>query len=262
MESGKDRRNDCRRDLAGFWTNRERHQPYVRSTLIPPPHHDEGPSRPRTETHRNERSMPPLLSTHNFCVSTSGIVYALKKLGPKVKWPQKIRSDPSTRKSNALCEFHQERGHKTEDCIALRQEVVNMLHQGHLKDLMSDCGRANFARGRERHQGPPKPPSPGRTIQMIIGGSDDASINNVKFTTTHKLKRSITHERRIMVDDGSGTCIIHPRVLTQMKLEDKIVPRCITLTGLNNAVKRTSGEITLVVLVGGVTLETTFHIMD
>ncbi|XP_019237689.1 PREDICTED: uncharacterized protein LOC109217856 [Nicotiana attenuata] len=175
-----------------------------------------------------------------------------------------------------------------------------MLHQRHLKELMSDRGRANFARGREQHQGPPKPPSLVQTIQMIIGGGDDVSINNVKFTTTHKLKRSITHEqydeleesiifnksdthslvfpyydalvialrvfysdiRRIMVDYGSGACIIHPRVLTQMKLKDRIVPRCITLTGFNNAIEQTFGEITLPVLAGGVTLETTFHIMD
>ncbi|XP_019225396.1 PREDICTED: uncharacterized protein LOC109206978 [Nicotiana attenuata] len=84
-------------------------------------------------------------------------------------------------------------GHKTEDCISLRQEVMNMLHQEHLKELMSDRGRANFARGREQHQGPPKPPSLARTIQMIIRGGDDASINSMKFTTTHILKRSITH---------------------------------------------------------------------
>ncbi|XP_019253974.1 PREDICTED: uncharacterized protein LOC109232675 [Nicotiana attenuata] len=178
-KSRKDRRNDNRRDIAGPRPNRERHQPYVTVTLMPPPSHDEGPSRPRTGTHRSERE----------------IVYALEKLGLKVKWPQKMRSDPSNRKSNALCEFHQERGHKTEDCIALRQEVVNMLHQGHLKELMSDQGRDNFTRGCEQHQGPPKPPSPARTIQMVIEGGNDASINNVKVTTTHKLKRSITHER-------------------------------------------------------------------
>ncbi|XP_016490959.2 uncharacterized protein LOC107810675 [Nicotiana tabacum] len=233
-------------------------------------------------------------------LSRNEIVYAMEKLGPKVKWPQKIRSDPNTRKSNALCEFHQERGHKIEDCIALRKEVINMLHQGHLKELMSNRGRANFARGREQHQGPPKPPSPTRTIQMIIGGGDGASINNVKFTTTHRLKHSITHEwydeleesiifdmldthnlvfphydalvitlrildtyvRYITVDDGIGACIIHPQVLVQMKLEDKIVSRYIMLTGFNNALKRTSGEITLPFLAGGVTLETIFHIMD
>ncbi|XP_070025007.1 uncharacterized protein [Nicotiana sylvestris] len=125
-------------------------------------------------------------------------------------------------------------------------------------------------------------------------------INNVKFTTTHKLKRSITHEwydvledsiifdksdadglsfphydaivitlripdtdvKRINVDDGSGACIIHPQVLILMRLEDKIIMRCITLTSFNNAVNRTSREIVLPVLARGVTLETTFHVMN
>ncbi|XP_075087499.1 uncharacterized protein LOC142169528 [Nicotiana tabacum] len=174
-----------------------------------------------------------------------------------------------------------------------------MLRHGNLKELLSDKGRNNFARGCE-HQGPKKPPSPACTINKIIGGGGDASINGVNFTTTHKLKRSITHERYdkleesnifdesdtdgltfphkdalvitlrildtdvkcIMVDDGSGACIIHPRVLTQMILDDKIVLRCITLTGFNNAVERMLGEITFLVLVSSVTLETTFHIMD
>ncbi|XP_009630485.1 uncharacterized protein [Nicotiana tomentosiformis] len=207
-----------------------------------------------------------------------------------------MRFDPNIRKSDSLCEFHQERGHKTEDCIALRQKVLNMLRQGHLKELLSDRGRNNFARGCE-HQGLP---SPVRTINMIISRGDNAFINDVKLATTHKLKRSITCEwydeleksiifdesdaddltfpqndalvitlhildtdvKHIMVDDGSGECIIHPRVLIQMKLEDKIVSLCITLTGFNNAIERTSEEIMLPVLADGMTLETTFHIMD
>nr|XP_016476950.1 PREDICTED: uncharacterized protein LOC107798460 [Nicotiana tabacum] len=173
-----------------------------------------------------------------------------------------------------------------------------MLQQGHIKELLSNKGRNNLARGCER-QGPPKPPSPAHTINIIISGNDNASINEVKFTVTHKLKRSTTHERynileesiifdesdadgltphkdalvsslhilysnvkRIMVDDGSRACIIHPLVLTQMRLEDKIVPRYIILTDFNNVVERTLGEITLPVLAGSITLEMTFHIMD
>ncbi|XP_009767112.1 uncharacterized protein LOC107765610 [Nicotiana tabacum] len=135
---------------------------------------------------------------------------------------------------------------------------------------------------------------------MIIGGSDDTSINGIKFTGIHKLKRLITHERydeieesiifnesdadsltfhhndalvitlrisdtdvrRIMVDDGNRAYIIHPRVLTEMRLKDKLVTQCITLTSFTNVVERTSGEITLPVLAGRVTLEITFHIMD
>ncbi|XP_019260180.1 PREDICTED: uncharacterized protein LOC109238211 [Nicotiana attenuata] len=207
-------------------------------------------------------------------LSKSGSRATKKLLSRLMKYP------PTTWDEIHNAYYAEERGHKTNDCIALRQEVMNMLHQGHLKGLMSDRARDNFARGREQHQGPPKPPSLVRTIQMIIGGGDDASINSVKFTPTQKLKRSITHEwydelkesiifdksdthslvfphydalvitlpvldtdvRRIMVDDGSGACIIHPRVLTQIKLEDKIVPCCITLTGFNNEAERTSGE--------------------
>nr|XP_016501356.1 PREDICTED: uncharacterized protein LOC107819731 [Nicotiana tabacum] len=180
IESRKDRRNDNRRDHAGPQPNSERHQPYVRAAIIPLPCHRDGPSRPQTGTHRSEKE----------------IVYALEKLGPKVKWPQKMRSDPNTRKSNALCKFHQEQGHKIEDRIALRQEVVNMLHQGHLKELLSDRGRANFARGREQHQDPPKPHSLARTIQMIKGGGDGASINIVKFTTTPQFE-TVNHSRKI-----------------------------------------------------------------
>nr|XP_016471330.1 PREDICTED: uncharacterized protein LOC107793471 [Nicotiana tabacum] len=261
--------------------NREQHQPYVRAHTPPSFRYDEGPSRPRTGTHWNER------------------VYALERLITKVKWPPKIRSDPSTRKTGALYIFYQERKHKTKDYITLKQEVVNILQQGHLKKLLSNKGRNNFARVRE-HQGPPKPSSLARTINMIISDNDDASINSVKFIATRKLKRSIMRERyagleesiifdesnidgltfphndalvitlqildtdvkHIMVDNGSGACIIHPRVLTQMRLKDKIVPRCITLTGFNNAVERTSSEITLPILASSITLETMFHIID
>ncbi|XP_070026713.1 uncharacterized protein [Nicotiana sylvestris] len=189
-----------------------------------------------------------------------------------------MKSNPSTRRSNVLCEFHQKRGYKTEDCIGLRQEVVRMLNQGYLKELLSDKGRANFARGRDQPQGPPKPPLLARTIQMIISGGVDAIINNIKFTTTHKLKRTVAHERyndlkdsiifdksdtddlsfphydalvitlyiadtdvkRIMVDDGSDACIVYPQVLMQIRIKDKIILYCVTLTGFNNAVEKTS----------------------
>ncbi|XP_070013902.1 uncharacterized protein [Nicotiana sylvestris] len=283
-EASRDRCKDDRRDQLPCF-NRERHHPYIQTPNPSLTRHADATAR-HTAIPRNEIGMPPLLSAYNFCVFPSKIVYALEKLGIKVQWPQKMKSDLSTRRSNILCEFHQERGHKTEDCIGLRQEVVRMLNQGHLKELLSYRRRVNFARGRDQHQGPPKQPSPTRTIQMIVGSDDDTIINHVKFTTTHKLKRTVAHElyddlemsiifdksdtnglsfphydalvitlciadtdvKRIMVDDRRGTCIIHPRVLMQMRLEDKIVPHCITLMGFNNAVERTSGEIVLPIL--------------
>nr|XP_016507902.1 PREDICTED: uncharacterized protein LOC107825544 [Nicotiana tabacum] len=134
----KDCCNDGRRDHSGPRLNRDRHQPYIRTTIQPSPCHTKGPSRPHKGTQRNKIGIPPLLSAHNVYVSPSEIVYTLEKLGSKVKWPQKMKSVPSTRKSNVVCEFYQEQGHKIEDCITLQQKVVNMLHQRHLRELMRD----------------------------------------------------------------------------------------------------------------------------
>nr|XP_016512208.1 PREDICTED: uncharacterized protein LOC107829242 [Nicotiana tabacum] len=221
-----------------------------------------------------------------------------KWIMPPTTWEVRGESDQKVAKKaheipsnylrrNPQCLLHRERGHKTEDCIGVRQ-------------VLSDRGRTNFAHRCEQPQGHPKPPSPARTIQMIIGGGDGATINHVKFTTTHKLKRTITHKwyddleesiifdksdvdglsfphydalvitlriadtnvKRIMVDDRRGAYIIHPRVLVQIRLEDKRIPHCIMLIGFNNVVERTSREIVLPILVGGVTLETTFCIMN
>nr|XP_009620061.1 uncharacterized protein LOC104111948 [Nicotiana tomentosiformis] len=148
-EPTKKCRDNTRRDHLVSRPGRERHQPYVRMPGPLPFIYEDGLSRPRSGTHRNDRGMPPL-SAHNFCASPIFVVYALEKLGIKVKWPPKMRSDPNTRKFDALCEFHLERKHKTEDCITLRVEVAKLLQQGHLKELLNHKGRNTLARGRER----------------------------------------------------------------------------------------------------------------
>ncbi|XP_070025974.1 uncharacterized protein [Nicotiana sylvestris] len=183
---------------------------------------------------------------------TTEIVYALEKLGTKVQWLQKMKSDPSTRRSNVLCEFHQERGHKTEDCIGLQQEVVRMLNQGYLKELLSDKGRANFARARNPSQGPPNTPSPARTIQMIISGGDDMVINYVKFTTMHKLKRTVAHERyddledSIIFDTSDTDGLSFPHyddLVITLRITDTDVKRIMVDDGSDSFVKEHAGAI-------------------
>nr|XP_016457605.1 PREDICTED: uncharacterized protein LOC107781419 [Nicotiana tabacum] len=251
-EPRKERMDNIRRDHPISRPGRERHQLYVREP-VPSFRYENGPSRPRSSTHMNDRE----------------VVYALEKPRTNVKWPPTMRSDSSTKKSDALCEFHQERGHKTEDCHALRLEVANLLQQGHLKELLSDKGRNTLARGRER-LGPPKLHSPARTINMIIAGSDDASINGIKFTTTHKLKRSIIHERydglkeSIIFNESDADDLTFPHndaLVITLRILDTDVRRIVVDDG-SGAFRWTSGEITIPVLVSGVNLEKTLHIMD
>ncbi|XP_019252720.1 PREDICTED: uncharacterized protein LOC109231514 [Nicotiana attenuata] len=143
-----------------------------------------------------------------------------------------------------------------------------MLQHGHLKEFLSNKGRNNFAKGRE-HQGPPKPPSPARKINVIIGGSDDASIKGVRVSATHKLKRSITHERydileeRIIFDESDADGLTFPHndaLVITLQILDTDVNRIMVDDGSGS--EWTSGEITLPVLAGGITLEITIHTMD
>nr|XP_009614827.1 uncharacterized protein LOC104107672 [Nicotiana tomentosiformis] len=57
IEPIKEQRDNIRRDHPVSRPNRERHQPYVRGAATPSPRYEEGPSKPSTRTHQNERDL-------------------------------------------------------------------------------------------------------------------------------------------------------------------------------------------------------------
>uniref|UniRef100_A0A2N9ER72 RNA-directed DNA polymerase n=1 Tax=Fagus sylvatica TaxID=28930 RepID=A0A2N9ER72_FAGSY len=51
---------------------------------------------------------------------------------PDIKWPGKLRSDPTKRSKDLYCRFHRDHGHTTEDCFALKQQIEALIRQGKL----------------------------------------------------------------------------------------------------------------------------------
>uniref|UniRef100_A0A2N9IAL2 Uncharacterized protein n=1 Tax=Fagus sylvatica TaxID=28930 RepID=A0A2N9IAL2_FAGSY len=49
-----------------------------------------------------------------------------------IKWPGKLRSDPTKRSKDLYCRFHQDHGHTIEDCFALKQQIEALIRQGKL----------------------------------------------------------------------------------------------------------------------------------
>ncbi|XP_060190733.1 uncharacterized protein LOC132620011 [Lycium barbarum] len=119
----------------------------------------------------NYNTRAPKLTNYNFCVSTSEVVAVLDKLGNRVKWPGKIKSDPSKRNLEYFCEFHKGHGHKTEDCHALRLAVADLLEHGHLTELLSKKGKQAYYRNREQ-RAPPPFPKPKQVVNFITSGAD------------------------------------------------------------------------------------------
>ncbi|XP_058185641.1 uncharacterized protein LOC131302865 [Rhododendron vialii] len=92
---------------------------------------------------------------------------------PDLKWPGKLRSDPSRRAKDKYCRFHRDHGHNTDDCIDLKQQIEDLIQRGRLQRFVTkkhqkqprkedvNKGRADEAPSRSRPIG---------EINVIHGG--------------------------------------------------------------------------------------------
>ncbi|KAF3557224.1 hypothetical protein F2Q69_00013519 [Brassica cretica] len=69
----------------------------------------------------------------DLSISTPDLVSTLRQMGQQVKWPPMMIAPNSFRNPELWYDFHHDHGHKTEDCIALKIEVNELLQEGHLR---------------------------------------------------------------------------------------------------------------------------------
>ncbi|XP_057793294.1 uncharacterized protein LOC131009911 [Salvia miltiorrhiza] len=148
--------------------------------------YDQAPStRPR------ERAKLP---EYLLSISPVEAVTALMNLGDKVSWPEKMRAPPDQRDRSKWCDFHSDHGHRTDECIALRLEVANLLKKGHLTNYLTDKGKQTLQQARDRQEkhrddSPPDPPHHERTVNVISGGSEVSGV-------THSAAKRHTRQAR------------------------------------------------------------------
>nr|XP_016462576.1 PREDICTED: uncharacterized protein LOC107785722 [Nicotiana tabacum] len=111
----------------------------------------------------------PRLSEYNFNIDVSDIVLAMGRFRD-TRWPKPTHSDPSRRNPNLMCEYHGIRGHSTDDCRQLREEVARLINEGHLREFLSNQAK-NHCRERNA-KGKNEPEEPQHVIHMIVGGAD------------------------------------------------------------------------------------------
>ncbi|KAK9065007.1 hypothetical protein SSX86_016390 [Deinandra increscens subsp. villosa] len=128
---------------------------------------------------------------NEFCFATdiAGVINAMQDLGDKARWPRKTDKQASWKDKSKWCAYHEDFGHVTEDCIAMRKEISYLLSKGFLKELLGrkkdkSKGVDQSAKSRgtdqtqdaDRSRGHPEratSPSPdAKVIYFISGGSD------------------------------------------------------------------------------------------
>jgi hypothetical protein len=54
------------------------------------------------------------------------------KSDPNFKWPPRMRTPSNKRTNQGFCEYHNDHGHLTKECISLRHEIENFIRNGKL----------------------------------------------------------------------------------------------------------------------------------
>ena len=52
-----------------------------------------------------------------------------------------MKSDPARRDDTKYCEFHKDHGHRTDDCIQLKNEIEYLIRRGHLSRYVASEGQ-------------------------------------------------------------------------------------------------------------------------
>ncbi|KAF2548092.1 hypothetical protein F2Q70_00022338 [Brassica cretica] len=129
----------------------------------------------------------------HLSISTPELVNILRQMGQQFKWPQKMKAPDSFRNPGLWCDFHRDHGHKTEDCIAQRIEVNELLQKGHLWEFLSEKAKNHLNKevpAKSAGAIPASPPRQDRVIHVISGGSE---ISGVSHAAAKKSTRNAKH---------------------------------------------------------------------
>ncbi|KAK9075509.1 hypothetical protein SSX86_003833 [Deinandra increscens subsp. villosa] len=230
---------------------------------------------------------------NEFCFATyiAGVINAMQDLGDKARWPKKTEKQASWKDKSKWCAYHEDFGHLTEDCIAMRKEISYLLSKGFLKELLGrkkdrSRGTDQSAKSRgtnqtmdaERSRGHPEQaasPSPdAKDIYFISGGSDICGRylgedDRCNVMDPHHDGLVITlyisnhFVKRILIDGGSSANIIQLETLTKMGIpQDEVIAKSMVLVGFSGETKNTLGEVKLPVYVERVNSMQRFCVMD
>ncbi|KAF8077424.1 hypothetical protein N665_1037s0004 [Sinapis alba] len=127
------------------------------------------------------------------------------------------------------CNFHNDDGHKTKDCVALKMER-----------LLLETDEISFTTKEQ---------------DKVLSLHHDALV--ISITIANYLVK------RIMVDNGSCTNIVFLTAYNNLGLEEDALIRKVTpLVGVRGEVNQTTGEVTLPVYAEGINMSTKFIIVN
>ncbi|KAF3501931.1 hypothetical protein F2Q69_00042115 [Brassica cretica] len=139
----------------------------------------------------------------HLSISTPELVNILRQMGQQVKWPQKMKAPDSFRNPGLWCDFHCDHGHKTEDCVALRIEVNELLQKRQLWEFLSEKAK--------NHLNKEVPVKSAGAITTSPGPSDPCHIRKFRDKRCESCSCQEKHPQRQAQPGDNQTKALAPR---------------------------------------------------
>ena len=97
------------------------------------------------------------------------------------KWHPKMQGNPTFHNKSKFYEFHNDHNHQTADCRQLKVKISQLIRRGHLKEFLSERGKAVVDKGK-REDTPPLETL--RIVNTILGRSEISGLI-VSTTLSH-----------------------------------------------------------------------------
>nr|GFA33173.1 reverse transcriptase domain-containing protein [Tanacetum cinerariifolium] len=180
------------------------------------------------------------------------------------------------RNSNKFCDFHNDKGHSTDECMQLKKHIEELVRAGKLSHLIKEMkqGREQPKTGRKEVVAKDKPTpiymvrSWQRTVKQKITQSFEQGkkITFPPLTTYNRTEGPLVIEaemgghtiHRMYIDDGSSMEILYEYCFNQLRPEIKsqMVPATTSLTWFSDETTWPLGQLNLLVTIGDATHST------
>ncbi|KAL2224630.1 UNVERIFIED_CONTAM: hypothetical protein Sindi_2930100 [Sesamum indicum] len=100
--------------------------------------------------HERRGPYQPRYHRYTPLTTTRERVMAMVEKEGLLQWPSKMRDTPLKKNSNKYCRFHKDKGHNTENCYQLKDEIERLIRQGYFKHLIDRSGERDRSRSRSR----------------------------------------------------------------------------------------------------------------
>nr|GEW69187.1 hypothetical protein [Tanacetum cinerariifolium] len=162
------------------------------------------------------------------------------------------------RSSNKFCEFHNDKGHNTDECVQLRKQIEELVRAGKLSHFIKEIKRDRDQQKTGQKDAPVKDKA--TTIaesDMIEGDTEFPPLAAHKGTGTPlviEAKKSGHAVHRIYVDRGSSMEVLYEHCFNRLrpKIKTQMVPTTTSLTDFSRETLWPLGQLRLLVTIGDV----------